>query len=166
MRLIKKYKNRKMYDTFEKKFITLNEIAQFIKKGEVIRVIDSLGNDITQEISLKAKIEYDFFAILRKEVIEKLIQGFIKILKGRPDEFVEVLLDLVNQGVISNDVAREIRDLIIRHVNDFNDNIKKDIVEIIKSTGFVPKEEYDTLKLEYERLKEECLKQSNYNEKP
>lgn len=166
MRLIKKYKNRKMYDTFEKKFITLNEIAQFIKNGEVIRVIDSLGNDVTQEISLKAKIEYDFFAILRKEVIEKLIQGFIKILKGRPDEFVEVLFDLVNQGVISNDVAREIRDLIIRHVNDFNDNIKKDIVEIIKSTGFVPKEEYDALKLEYEKLKEECLKHSNYNEKP
>lgn len=106
MRIIKKYKNRKLYDTSIKKFITLSDIANFVKNGEAVKVIDNLGNDITQEIFLKARIKVKVFDSLKKEIVEKLIQGFIKIFKGNTDDFIEILLDLVNQGVLPADIAK------------------------------------------------------------
>ncbi|HCF38484.1 transcriptional regulator of phasin expression [Thermosipho africanus Ob7] len=160
MRIIKKYKNRKLYDTSIKKFITLSDIANFVKNGEAVKVIDNLGNDITQEIFLKARIKGKVFGSLKKEMVEKLIQGFIKIFKGNTDDFIEILLDLVNQGVLPADIAKELGNAVIRHFNEFEDNMKKDIIELIKSTGFVPKEEYDKLKKEYELLKKRCEGQS------
>ncbi|ACJ75745.1 transcriptional regulator of phasin expression [Thermosipho africanus TCF52B] len=160
MRIIKKYKNRKLYDTSIKKFITLSDIANFVKNGEAVKVIDNLGNDITQEIFLKARIKGRVFGSLKKEMVEKLIQGFIKIFKGNTDDFIEILLDLVNQGVLPADIAKELGNAVIRHFNEFEDNMKKDIIELIKSTGFVPKEEYDKLKKEYELLKKKCEGQS------
>lgn len=160
MRIIKKYKNRKLYDTSIKKFITLSDIANFVKNGETVKVIDNLGNDITQEIFLKARIKGKVFGSLKKEMVEKLIQGFIKIFKGNTDDFIEILLDLVNQGVLPADIAKELGNAVIRHFNEFEDNMKKNIIELIKSTGFVPKEEYDKLKKEYELLKKRCEGQS------
>jgi polyhydroxyalkanoate synthesis repressor PhaR len=160
VRIIKKYKNRKLYDTSIKKFITLSDIANFVKNGEAVKVIDNLGNDITQEIFLKARIKGKVFGSLKKEMVEKLIQGFIKIFKGNTDDFIEILLDLVNQGVLPADIAKELGNAVIRHFNEFEDNMKKDIIELIKSTGFVPKEEYDKLKKEYELLKKRCEGQS------
>ena len=156
MRIIKKYKNRKLYDTSQRQFITLDDVARFVKNGEVIKVVDSLGNDITQEISLKARIKGRVFENLKREIVEKLIQGFIRLFKGDTDEIIKILLDLVNQGVLPANIAKELGNSIINHYNEFSDKIKQDIVELIKSTGFVPKEEYEKLKIEYEKLKEKC----------
>ncbi|KAF2961125.1 polyhydroxyalkanoate synthesis regulator DNA-binding domain-containing protein [Fervidobacterium sp. 2310opik-2] len=156
MRIIEKYKNRKLYDTNMKKFITLNDVANFVKEGETVKIIDSLGKDITQEIFLKARIKGKIFCSLKKEMIERLIQGFIKIFKGNTDDFIEILLDLVNQGVLPADIAKELGNAVIKHFNEFEENMKKDIIELIKSTGFVSKEEYDKLKEEYEALKKKC----------
>ena len=47
MRIIKRYLNRKLYDTQESKYITIPEIATLVKRGEEITVIDSQKNDIT-----------------------------------------------------------------------------------------------------------------------
>jgi polyhydroxyalkanoate synthesis repressor PhaR len=48
MNLIKRYPNRKLYDTHKKQYITLEEIADLIRSGEDIQVIDhASGEDIT-----------------------------------------------------------------------------------------------------------------------
>jgi polyhydroxyalkanoate synthesis repressor PhaR len=49
--LIKKYANRKLYDTRTSHYVTLDEIAQLVRDGHDIRVVDrDTGNDITQVI--------------------------------------------------------------------------------------------------------------------
>ncbi len=51
MHKIKKYVNRKLYDSTDKKYITLDEIAQLIKAGEQITVTDNkTGEDLTSGI--------------------------------------------------------------------------------------------------------------------
>ncbi len=46
--IIKRYRNRKLYNTQSKRYITLEEIEQIIKQQEEIKVIDNdSGNDIT-----------------------------------------------------------------------------------------------------------------------
>lgn len=48
MPLIKRYPNRKLYNTQSKQYITLDQIAQMIRDGEEISVIDnSTGEEIT-----------------------------------------------------------------------------------------------------------------------
>ena len=48
VRTIKRYQNRKLYDTFQSCYVTLEEIAQIIREGHEIQVIDNKSkNDIT-----------------------------------------------------------------------------------------------------------------------
>lgn len=48
MRLVKRYPNRKLYDTEAKRYITLEGISTFIRQGEEIRVVDhATGEDLT-----------------------------------------------------------------------------------------------------------------------
>lgn len=47
--VVKKYSNRRLYDTEDSKYITLDELAQKIKKGRDVRVVDaSSEEDLTQ----------------------------------------------------------------------------------------------------------------------
>ena len=51
MRIVKKYANRKLYDTSEKKYVAMNRLADLIKSGEEITVIDNRnGQDITSVV--------------------------------------------------------------------------------------------------------------------
>ncbi len=47
--LIKKYANRKLYDTRTSRYITLDQIAQLVRDGHEIKVVDrGNGGDLTQ----------------------------------------------------------------------------------------------------------------------
>lgn len=48
MRLIKRYPNRKLYDTEDKRYVTLNDISRLIRDGEEVQVEDHpSGEDLT-----------------------------------------------------------------------------------------------------------------------
>ena len=47
--LVKKYTNRRLYDTEESRYITLEELAEKIRKGDDAQVVDArTGEDLTQ----------------------------------------------------------------------------------------------------------------------
>ncbi|MBF0302850.1 MAG: hypothetical protein HQK73_07405 [Desulfamplus sp.] len=51
MHLIKKYANRKLYDTNEKKYVTMKHISEMIKSGKDVSIIDNETNeDLTSSI--------------------------------------------------------------------------------------------------------------------
>ena len=45
VRVIKRYESRKLYDTEESRYVSLDEIATWIRKGQDIRVIDNSSNE-------------------------------------------------------------------------------------------------------------------------
>lgn len=48
MRLIKRYPNRKLYDTQEKRYIPLGQVAALIRAGEEVQILDHRsGEDLT-----------------------------------------------------------------------------------------------------------------------
>jgi len=54
VRIIKRYQNRKLYDTFQSCYVTLEEIAQIVREGNEIQVIDNKSkNDITYMTQLQ-----------------------------------------------------------------------------------------------------------------
>lgn len=47
-RIIKRYQNRKLYDTEDSKYVTLDDIAKMIRQGQDIKVVDNAsGKDLT-----------------------------------------------------------------------------------------------------------------------
>jgi polyhydroxyalkanoate synthesis repressor PhaR len=51
MRKIKKYANRKLYDTTDKQYISLERLSTLIKDGEAVEIIDNTtGEDITSSV--------------------------------------------------------------------------------------------------------------------
>ncbi|MEW6143744.1 MAG: polyhydroxyalkanoate synthesis regulator DNA-binding domain-containing protein [Thermodesulfobacteriota bacterium] len=56
--IIKKYSNRRLYDSTNKKYVTLDDIAALIREGNEVKVIDSqTGADISKVILIQVVLE-------------------------------------------------------------------------------------------------------------
>ncbi len=67
-RLVKKYGNRRLYDTFDSRYITMDELASRIRAGTDVRVVDAQnGDDLTQatltQIIIEARGAARFFSV-------------------------------------------------------------------------------------------------------
>ena len=50
-RLIKRYGSRKLYDSTESRYVSLDEVAAFVRSGEQVAIVESKsGNDVTAAI--------------------------------------------------------------------------------------------------------------------
>jgi polyhydroxyalkanoate synthesis repressor PhaR len=82
MRTIKRYSNRKLYDTAAKRYATLVDLASFIREGDTINVIDhTTSADLTtstlaQIISMEEKLAPKLSSeLLHKVIREGFLQG-------------------------------------------------------------------------------------------
>ncbi len=58
VRLIKKYPNRRLYDTKTSAYITLGDVKELVLKFEVFKVVDAKsGDDLTRSILLQIILE-------------------------------------------------------------------------------------------------------------
>ena len=57
-RIIKRYSNRKLYDTKDSRYVTLLQIAGMVREGEEVQIIDNNTKDDLTEITL-AQIIYE-----------------------------------------------------------------------------------------------------------
>jgi len=56
--LIKKYGNRRLYDSIRSRYVTTDEIAQMVRAGEDVEIVDAVSNvDITQATLLQILID-------------------------------------------------------------------------------------------------------------
>lgn len=75
-RLIKKYKNRRLYDTEKSQYITVEELKRYIIDGITFRVEDSVNNaDITSATLLQIFVEMESGStqFLSSEMLRQLI---------------------------------------------------------------------------------------------
>jgi polyhydroxyalkanoate synthesis repressor PhaR len=78
-RLIKKYANRRLYDASQSRHVTLEDVREFIVKGEKVRVVeDKSGEDITRLILLQVIAEQEQFGkpILSTPLLESIIRFY------------------------------------------------------------------------------------------
>src|SRR5262245_26407093 len=60
MALIKRYPNRKLYDTAARRYITLEQITELIRQGEDIQVIDhESGEELTNTVLTQIILEQE-----------------------------------------------------------------------------------------------------------
>jgi polyhydroxyalkanoate synthesis repressor PhaR len=51
-KVIKRYTNRKLYDTVESRYVTLDEIAEMIKQGVEVRIVDNRSKEDLTSVTL------------------------------------------------------------------------------------------------------------------
>lgn len=78
LRIIKRYQNRKLYDTQRSSYVTLEEIAQIIRDGGEIKVIDNKSKrDITfiTQIQLLSEVERKTVTAEETELLNRVIRS-------------------------------------------------------------------------------------------
>lgn len=75
--VVKKYSNRKLYDTFTRRYVTLDVIAEILQRGDEVRVVDrTTGQDITA-VTL-SQILLDMERQRRSPIPEPLLVDLVK----------------------------------------------------------------------------------------
>jgi polyhydroxyalkanoate synthesis repressor PhaR len=146
MRTIKRYSNRKLYDTEDKRYITLEQIAALVRENQDIKVVDNqTGEDLTtvtlsqilleQEKRKETSLPKSFFTSLiqrsttqvmdftKKNVLSLFDSSFAS------DQEVDANIDkAVQAGEVSQDEAKKLKDEIRNRTASF----KKKLDEMVE----------------------------------
>ena len=108
-KIIKRYANRKLYDTVQSCYVTLEDIAEMIKSGEEIRILDNKSKEDLTAVTF-AQIIFEE----EKKVAKMPLMLLREIIQNSGDaigEFLQKKLhDPVNQ--IKGDVEKRVSNLV------------------------------------------------------
>lgn len=112
-RLIKKYKNRRLYDTQKSEYIKIEDLQQYVVKGMDFRVVDAAsGEDLTAATLLQIVVEMESGAtqFLSQDMLRQLIvlahHPMNTILKNTLGELFEGVLTSLESVPSVNDYKK------------------------------------------------------------
>jgi polyhydroxyalkanoate synthesis repressor PhaR len=91
-RVIKKYPNRRLYDTEISSYITIEDVRQLIVEGESFEVRDAKsGEDLTRQVLLQiiAEHEQDGEPMLSTQLLSQIIRFYGDSLQGFMGNYLE-----------------------------------------------------------------------------
>ena len=126
VRLIKRYGNRKLYDTLESRYITLEEIARLVRGGSDVKVIDNeSGDDLTAITFAQIILEEEKrrSSLLSLGLLRELIKGGEETLaqvRSRVDKGIEAI------GSMGEAAGRRVQELVSgRGGNEHGNNVER-----------------------------------------
>ncbi len=149
-RIIKRYANRKLYDTEDSHYVGLQDILGFVREGEDVEVVDSrTGEDLTsvtlaqamaeEEKTEGSKLPLDVLKDLIKRGSDSLEEmrrvsrlagkGAVQLAEESASKYYE---KLVNHGEMSEEEARGYLRQISRAVTDRRRSLEARVDERIK----------------------------------
>ncbi len=96
-RVIKKYPNRRLYDTEESRYITLVDVRNLVlNKTDFIVIDKKSGQDITRSILLHVIIEQEQHgdAVMSEDFLSQVIRSYGKVVPGFVANYLEQSLKL------------------------------------------------------------------------
>lgn len=129
-RIIKRYPNRKLYDTNESRYITLNEIAQLLRDGIDVQVFDSRTGENMTSVTLAQVLVGEEKSHRRTIPIQRVAS-----LIQHSGEYLQKRLPSVNtireeaekkvQEILNHSSAEEIRDILVNTHHAYEEVQKK-----------------------------------------
>ena len=172
MHVIKRYSNRKLYDTESKQYITLDQIADLVRTGEDLQVIENTsGDDLTaltlSQIILEQEKKHKGF--LPRPVLSALVEAggkpmsFLRQRLESPLEFIRQVDDeierrihiLIQRGELAEDHGRKLRDQLLERkslsgsTHRYND---EEILRVLQNQGLPTNEDIQNLSEQIETL--------------
>jgi polyhydroxyalkanoate synthesis repressor PhaR len=141
MHLIKKYSNRKLYDSTDKKYIKINEITDLIQSGEEVTIIDNkTGEDITSEI-VSQQVGENVSSHLRN-VPQKLLVQFMRKGKNGLVDFTQNYVTFLQSTLftLSGEKSRagmsdQNDETLMQNIEVLNDIIDSRVADALKNKG-------------------------------
>jgi polyhydroxyalkanoate synthesis repressor PhaR len=99
-RLIKKYPNRRLYDTKTSSYITLADVKQMVLKQEEFRVVDAKsGDELTRPILLQIILEEESGTVpmFSSDLLSQMIRSYGGAMQGFMGSYLEKNLDAFQQ---------------------------------------------------------------------
>ena len=129
-RIIKRYSNRKLYDTEASSYITLSEIGQLVHEGYDIRVVDhKTGEDLTSVTMAQILVENG-----KKQRHSVMPAQALRSLLEQGEDAIEYLKDTVEN--VRNE-AEKGKDWVEKSIQDklsVADDVTKTVKDIYKSS--------------------------------
>jgi polyhydroxyalkanoate synthesis repressor PhaR len=133
-RVIKRYGNRKLYDTQESRYVTLDDIAGFVKAGEEVGVVDNdSGEDLTAVTFAQIILEEERkkTGFLPLPILRKIIQqgeATLQDLATRVDKGMEAI------GSIGEKAGRRVHELVVTTPQKRLETLQKQIDDRVKES--------------------------------
>ncbi len=147
--IIKRYSNRKLYDTTNKRFVTLNDVARIINSGDVVKVIDKNGEDVTDHvISTLIQKHFDHdrklldisgespldliknkINIIRVKRSLEVIYDLVKLASTDKEALNNIINKLSEEGFINAEIAIDVERTLYNILKERNIKIEKSIVK-------------------------------------
>jgi len=141
-RLVKRYGNRKLYDTSESRYVTLDEIGRWVKAGEEVKILENdTGEDLTAVTFAQIILEEERkkTGLLSLPVLRNLIQ--------HGEEAFRNITATVDRGMEAiRNVPERARDRVqeLSHVAERLGELQREVVrrsaEMVSSVPAVQKE--------------------------
>ena len=147
-RIIKKYPNRRLYDTVDSKYITFTDVRQMVISGAKIKVIDSVSEeDLTRQILMQIIMEEELGGrpLFTAEMLAQLIRFYGGNVQGVFARYLEESFNLFAsqqleaQKGIPKDPVEAFNELTRKNLEMWNDIQSK----FMQASGFKSKEETD-----------------------
>lgn len=174
MRLIKRYSNRKLYDTQDKRYITLEQIANLVQNNEDIKVIDNgSGEDLTTVTLSQVLLDQEkkkeqtlpkwaFLEMIQRgsnsvvDVVKKTVFTWFENSFVSDAEIDENVEKLVRGGEITKDEAKRLKDEFKSRALSFKQRldtlVEKRVDEILGALHIPSKTELSELNKRLEAL--------------
>jgi len=93
LRILKKYPNRRLYDTEQSAYVTLEDVRKMILTKEPVKVVDSkTGHDLTRSVLLQIISEQEAEGhepLLTNKVLEQVIRFYGDSMQGVLSRYLE-----------------------------------------------------------------------------
>jgi polyhydroxyalkanoate synthesis repressor PhaR len=147
-RIIKKYPNRRLYDTEISRYITLANVRDLVKQGTEFTVIDANSQeDITRSILLQVIVdqESDSNPLFTAEILSKMIRFYGDSAQNIFSNYLENILGLFVEH--QSRLQHQFQDLMTTNPLDTMSDLTKRNLEIwqemqkkfLESSGIKPK---------------------------
>ncbi len=113
-RLIRKYSNRRLYDSRDSRHVTLDDLRQLIVAGEKIKVVDDKsGEDLTRSVLLQIIAEQEHFGrpVLGSDLLEMIIRFYGGPMQAPLSRYLEQAFSTVlrQQEVMQSEMAKALQ---------------------------------------------------------
>lgn len=99
--LIKRYASRRLYNTESSDYVTLEDIARFIRAGRAVQIIDlKSGDDLTRQYLLQIIAEHESRGenVLPLPVLTDLVRSYTAQAQSVVPQFLAMSFDMLRQG--------------------------------------------------------------------
>ena len=126
-RVIKKYPNRRLYDTKTSSYVTLTEIKQLVMQGQVFVVRDAkTGEDLTRNLLLQIILEEESAGapMFTEAVLANIIRFYGHALQGHMGAYLEsnlqsLMLMQSKMGHQSNNIVSQMQEQMQKQTAQF-----------------------------------------------